>query len=55
MQVGAAGIALIFGSFLALFWYRERKSYRATGTSAPLGLGVVGPRNGAVTPMETRT
>ena len=59
MRIGAGGIALVFGIFLAMFWYRERKQFVLRRASSRLASGDVGagasPVNATVTPMETRT
>jgi protein SCO1/2 len=55
MQVGAgaAGFALL--SFLALFWYRERRKF-VLRLGAPLpNSSSISPDHGPVAPMETRT
>ena len=51
MQVGAGGMALVLGGFLAMFWYRERKQFLARQAASLLARS----STSMVTPMETRT
>ena len=55
MQVGAGGIGLVLFGFLAMLWYRERKSMLLRVSATPRISGGVGTSSGAVGPMETRT
>lgn len=55
MRIGGAAVALALGAFLAMFWYRERKKMLASVPLLPPDRGGVGPADGTVTPMETRT